>query len=446
MRAPDVWHSDVTWRPEPSMGSILRIVESPPFGGDTLWADMGAAYDLLDERTPRNRSRRSSALHDYVRVFGRHLPRTSRRSCARSTRPPSIRSCGRIPKPAARRSTSTARSRAASRVWTSRRATAAGRARAHRHDPGRAVPLPLESGQRRVLGQPGHAALRQQRLPAPPACDGTGDGRRRPTVLSAARVVAAMTEHAVVIAGGGPTGLMLAAELALAGIDVVIVERRANQDLDGSRAGGLHARTIEVLDQRGIAERFLAAGAGGADPELRRTPLDISDFPTRHNYGLALWQSHTERILAGWVGELGVPLVREREVTGFAQDDDRRRRRAVRRTVPAGGLPRRVRRRAQRGPQGGRHRVPRVWTRRPAGSSPRSRWTSSRSSALRRGRWHRPVDRGTAASRSASCCRNAQSSTRERADAAGPPRRARRRRTGPTSACTARRGSPASPT
>src|SRR2546421_12590865 len=69
-----------------------------------------------------------------------------------------------------------------------------------------------------------------------------------------------MTAHAVVIAGGGPTGLMLAGELALAGIDVVIVERRANQDVDGSRAGGLHSRTIEVLDQRGIAERFLSAG------------------------------------------------------------------------------------------------------------------------------------------------------------------------------------------
>ena len=69
-----------------------------------------------------------------------------------------------------------------------------------------------------------------------------------------------MTEHAVVIAGGGPTGLMLAGELALAGVDVVIVERRTSQDLDGSRAGGLHSRTIEVLDQRGIAERFLSAG------------------------------------------------------------------------------------------------------------------------------------------------------------------------------------------
>ena len=129
-----------------------------------------------------------------------------------------------------------------------------------------------------------------------------------------------MTEHAVVIAGGGPTGLMLAGELALAGIDVVIVERRATQELDSSRARGLHSRTIEVLDQRGIADRFLAEGQAMQIQSFARIPLDISDFPTRHNYGLALLQTHFERILAGWVNELGVPIAREREVTGFAQD------------------------------------------------------------------------------------------------------------------------------
>ena len=128
-------------------------------------------------------------------------------------------------------------------------------------------------------------------------------------------------EHAVVIAGGGPTGLMLAGELALAGVDVVIVERRASQDLDGSRAGGLHSRTIEVLDQRGIADRFLSAGQEHPFVGYAGTFLDISDFPTRHNYLLALWQSHFERILAGWVGELGVPILRGCEVVGFAQDD-----------------------------------------------------------------------------------------------------------------------------
>jgi 3-(3-hydroxy-phenyl)propionate hydroxylase len=130
-----------------------------------------------------------------------------------------------------------------------------------------------------------------------------------------------MTGHAVVIAGGGPTGLMLAGELALAGVDVVIVERRASQDLDGSRAGGLHARTIEVLDQRGIAQRFVSEGQQHPSVGFAQVRLDISDFPTRHNYLLALWQRDFERILAGWVAELGVPILREREVVGYASDD-----------------------------------------------------------------------------------------------------------------------------
>src|SRR5215216_1462013 len=131
----------------------------------------------------------------------------------------------------------------------------------------------------------------------------------------------AMTEHAVVIAGGGPTGLMLAAELALAGVDVAIVERRASQDRPGSRAGGLHSRTIEVLDQRGIADRFLSEGQVAQVGGFAWVSLDISDFPTRHPYGLGLWQNHIERILAGWVAELAVPIYRGREVTGFGHDD-----------------------------------------------------------------------------------------------------------------------------
>ncbi|HVT40666.1 MAG TPA: FAD-dependent monooxygenase [Gemmatimonadaceae bacterium] len=130
-----------------------------------------------------------------------------------------------------------------------------------------------------------------------------------------------MTEHAVVIAGGGPTGLMLAGELALARVDVAIVERRASQELPGSRAGGLHSRTIEVLDQRGIADRFISQGQKAQVAGFASVRLDISDFPTRHPYGLGLWQNHIERILAGWVGELAVPIYRGREVTGFAQDD-----------------------------------------------------------------------------------------------------------------------------
>ncbi len=130
------------------------------------------------------------------------------------------------------------------------------------------------------------------------------------------------TEHAVVIAGGGPTGLMLAAELKLAGIDVGIVERRTSHDLVGSRAGGLLSRTIEVFDQRGIVDRFLSQGqVHRMGITFRMTPMDISDFPSRHSYYLALWQQNIERILGGWVDELGVPIYRGREVTGFAQND-----------------------------------------------------------------------------------------------------------------------------
>ena len=130
----------------------------------------------------------------------------------------------------------------------------------------------------------------------------------------------ACLEHRVIIAGGGPTGLMLAGELAVAGIDVAIVERRANQDLVGSRAGGLHSRTIEVLDQRGIADRFLASGQVAQVAGFAQIRLDISDFPTRHPYGLALWQNQIERILADWVDELNVPIYREREVAGLTHD------------------------------------------------------------------------------------------------------------------------------
>lgn len=128
-------------------------------------------------------------------------------------------------------------------------------------------------------------------------------------------------EHAVVVVGGGPTGMMLAGELTVAGIDVAIVERRKTRDLESSRSGGLHARTIEVLDQRGIAERFLDAGKAMQVAGFAMVPLDISDFPSRHPYGLALWQNRFESILAGWVDELAIPIHRECDVSGFTQDD-----------------------------------------------------------------------------------------------------------------------------
>jgi 3-(3-hydroxy-phenyl)propionate hydroxylase len=128
-----------------------------------------------------------------------------------------------------------------------------------------------------------------------------------------------MTDHAVVIAGGGPTGLMLAGELALAGIDVVIIERRPNQDLEGRRAGGLLARTIEILDQRGIADRFVSQGQKH-EASMFTGASFISDLPTRHNYVLALTQKHIERLLADWVGQLKVPIHYGLAVTGFTQD------------------------------------------------------------------------------------------------------------------------------
>jgi 3-(3-hydroxy-phenyl)propionate hydroxylase len=129
-----------------------------------------------------------------------------------------------------------------------------------------------------------------------------------------------MTGHAVVIAGGGPTGLTLAAELALAGIDVAIVERRPDQNFAGSRALGLHARSIEMFELRGIADRFLSRGQVMQVAGFAWIPLDIGDLPARHAHGLALGQTDIEEILAEWADELKVPMYRSTEVVGLSQD------------------------------------------------------------------------------------------------------------------------------
>jgi 3-(3-hydroxy-phenyl)propionate hydroxylase len=125
----------------------------------------------------------------------------------------------------------------------------------------------------------------------------------------------------VTIVGAGPTGLMLAGELALAGVDVVILERRPTPDLIGTRARGFHSRTIEIFDQRGIADRFLEAGRTVSALSFTNTALEVASLPSRHPYTLGLSQSHIERILRGWVEELQVPIRRGLEVTGFAQGD-----------------------------------------------------------------------------------------------------------------------------
>lgn len=143
------------------------------------------------------------------------------------------------------------------------------------------------------------------------------NARRR---LKATDTEGRMTEHAVVIAGGGPAGMMLAAELALAEVDVVVLERRPDHELAGSRAGGFHTRTIEVLDQRGVADRFLAEGQEVQAASFGTTVLDLGDFPTRHPYTLGLWQNQIERIMAAWVAELPVDLRYGAEVAGLTQD------------------------------------------------------------------------------------------------------------------------------
>lgn len=141
--------------------------------------------------------------------------------------------------------------------------------------------------------------------------------------------------HDVVIVGSGPTGLMLAGELRLAGVDVVVLERRESQELAGSRGGGIHARSIELLDQRGIAARFLAEGTPIRAATFGATMLDLSALPTRHPYTLALFQNHIERLLLGWAEELGVRVRRGAEVAGLAQDHD-----GVAVRLAAGGSPR----------------------------------------------------------------------------------------------------------
>jgi 2-polyprenyl-6-methoxyphenol hydroxylase-like FAD-dependent oxidoreductase len=127
----------------------------------------------------------------------------------------------------------------------------------------------------------------------------------------------------VVVAGGGPTGLMLATELRLHGVSVVVLEK-LREPMPQVRALGLHVRSIEILDQRGVLERFLEMGRrhplGGFFAGIVKPVPDGLD--TAHGYVLGIPQTVTDRLLAEWAVECGVDLRRGCEVIGFDQDDD----------------------------------------------------------------------------------------------------------------------------
>ncbi|WP_280266096.1 FAD-dependent monooxygenase [Nocardia wallacei] len=124
----------------------------------------------------------------------------------------------------------------------------------------------------------------------------------------------------VVIAGGGPTGLMLACELRLAGVGVVVVDGLAERTGE-SRAGGIHARTMEILDQRGLLDGLLPQGRPLQAGHFAGLPLDFGDFGTRRPYVLAVLQSVIERELDRRATELGAPVHWGSPVIGFRQDD-----------------------------------------------------------------------------------------------------------------------------
>jgi 2-polyprenyl-6-methoxyphenol hydroxylase-like FAD-dependent oxidoreductase len=128
----------------------------------------------------------------------------------------------------------------------------------------------------------------------------------------------------VIVVGGGPTGLMLAAELRLHDVRVLVLEKEAEPPAY-VRALGLHARSIEVLDQRGLLERFLAAGkkhpVHGAFAALLDKPAP-KRLDTAHGYVLGIPQPVTDRLLAEHAAELGAEIRRGCALVGLSQDAD----------------------------------------------------------------------------------------------------------------------------
>lgn len=127
----------------------------------------------------------------------------------------------------------------------------------------------------------------------------------------------------VIVVGAGPTGLMLACELALAGVRTRVLERRTEPQRD-SRALSLHPRSVELMDQRGLLDRFLPLGRAvpGWHFAGLRTQLDFTALDSRHGYTLFLAQARTEAILEQRALELGVEISRGHEVLGVRQDGD----------------------------------------------------------------------------------------------------------------------------
>ncbi|MEV8319378.1 monooxygenase [Streptomyces sp. NPDC059900] len=157
----------------------------------------------------------------------------------------------------------------------------------------------------------------------------------------------------VIVVGAGPTGLMLGCELALAGVRTRIVERRAEPQRD-SRALSLHPRSVELMDQRGLLERFLPQGRPVPGWHFAQLPtrLDFSRLDTRHGYTLFIAQARTEALLAQRAHELGVEIVRGQEVVGLSQDGE-----GVRAQVRGPGGSETIRARYAVGCDGGRSAV-----------------------------------------------------------------------------------------
>src|SRR5512132_2348808 len=126
----------------------------------------------------------------------------------------------------------------------------------------------------------------------------------------------------VIVAGGGPTGVMLASELRLHGVHAFVLEKEV-EPTRVVRSLGLHVRSIEVMDQRGLLERFLAHGqqypVGGFFAGIAKPTPDRLD--TAHPYILGIPQTVTDRLLTEHANELGVEIRRGCELVGLSQDD-----------------------------------------------------------------------------------------------------------------------------